>query len=114
MRDPFGVHRRRVRSALQKRMQPGETIDAIARDEIARDYWVLTSREVLRLRQGVVAQHIRLSDALGAVTEQGVGVTVRVHSRQPADGQMLATFREHNELTRRLATVLQRPLSDGE
>lgn len=107
MRDPFGVHRRRVRSALRQRVERGETIDAIARDEVARDYWVLTSRELLVLRHGIVAQHIRIGDAIGAVSEQAAGVSVRVHSRQPADGQLIGSFRAHNDLTRRLAVLLQ-------
>jgi hypothetical protein len=118
MRDPFGVHRRRVRAVLERRARPGEKprdeIVAIEREGLTRDYWVLTSRELLCVRQGVVAQHITLTDAVGEVTEQPIGVTIRVHSRQAGYGQMLATFRGSNELTQRLAAVLHRPATAAE
>ena len=105
MRDLFGLHRRRVRSALRDRIG-SDTIEAVERDVVAGDYWVLTSREFLRLRQGVVAQHMNVGNIAGSVTEQPEGVTIRVHSRQPGEGQMLGTFRGQNDLTRRLAELL--------
>lgn len=109
----LGLGGRRARAAVSAQLQPGDEIKAIARDEIARDYWVLTSREVLRVRQGVVVQRLALAGAAGAVTEQQIGVTIRVHTRQPSDGHMVGTFRSHNDLTRRLAAVLAGPAASG-
>jgi hypothetical protein len=105
----LGFGGRRARAAARAQLQPGDAIQAMARDEIARDYLVLTDRELLRVRQGVVVQRLAVTNAGGAVTEQPIGVTIRVHTRQPSDGHMVSTFRTHNDLTRRLADILGQP-----
>lgn len=112
MGDRLGLGGRRARRVVRAQLQPGDVIEAVARDEIARDYLVLTNRELIRLRQGVVVQRISVVNAGGAVTEQAIGVTIRVHTRQPSDGHMVSTFRTHNDLTRRLAAVLGPPPED--
>ena len=94
----------RVRSALRGELAAGDEIRAMARDEIARDYWVLTDREILRYDGRKVAQRMPLDDAVGTITTQpSAGVTVRVHSRRTADTHMLTSFRKPNDVTRGLA-----------
>jgi hypothetical protein len=114
MRKRLGLGGRRARAAVRAHVQPGDAIEAVARDDIARDYLVLTSRQLFRVRQGVVVQRMEVTSAGGAVTEQATGVTIRVHTRQPSDGHMVSTFRTHNDLTRRLAAMLQPPPAGDE
>jgi len=94
----------RVRSAVSGALAPGDEIRAIARDEIGRDYWVLTDREIIRFDGRKIVQRMSLSDAVGTITTQpSAGVTVRVHSHRTADTHMVTSFRKANDVTRGLA-----------
>lgn len=101
----------RVRAALRGQLSDSDEIRAVARDEIGRDYWVLTARELIQVSGGRVGQRMPLADAVGSVTTQpAAGITVRVSSRRTGNKQMLTSFRKPNELTRRLAELFeQRP-----
>ena len=100
--------RRRVRAALRDQLAPGDAIRACARDEIGRDYWVLTDRELIQVKGRAVAQRILLGDAAGSVSaQQSAGVTVRVQSRRDRDRQLLTSFRRPNDVTRRLADLFE-------
>lgn len=94
----------RIRGALRGQLAPGDVIRAMARDEIGRDYWVLTDRELIQVKGGAITQRMPLTDAIGSVTLQPpAGVTVRLSSRRTGNKQMLTSFRRPNALTRRLA-----------
>lgn len=94
----------RVRSAVRVELAVGDEVRAIARDEIGRDYWVLTHREIVRFDGRKIVQRMALADAVGTVTTQpSAGVTVRVHSKRTADTHMLTSFRKPNDVTRGLA-----------
>lgn len=82
---------------------------AAARDELGRDHWVVTDREVIRVTGRSIAERILLSDAIGAVSQQAAGVTVRVHSRRDVDTHMLTSFRKPNAVTRALAERFAQP-----
>jgi len=100
----------RVRNALRGQLAPGDEVRAVARDEIGRDYWVVTDREVIQVKGRAVAQRLPLADAVGTVTtQQAAGVTVRVSSRRTGGRQMLTSFRKPNDVTRRLAELFESP-----
>jgi hypothetical protein len=101
-----------VRAALRGQLAPGDEIRAMARDEISRDYWVVTDGEVIRMHGRSVAQRMPLTEAIGAVTVQPpAGVTIRIHSRRDSENRMLTSFRKPNGVTRRLAEVFDTPSS---
>lgn len=109
MRDPFGIHARRIRRALQGHLPGGDVVVAFARDDIEGDYWVLTSHELVQLhRTGAVRARLRLDEAVGSVTETSGGVSVRLSSRRDAGRSLLGSFRGGNDLTRRLAELVAR------
>ena len=106
MRDPFRVHARRVRRTLADQLAAGDTVETIERDEVNGDYWVLTSRELVQLTGGRIAARIALDDITGEITGKPIGITVQVRSRRDTGALMLTTFRKPNDLTRRLAAML--------
>jgi len=106
MRDPFGVHRRRVRRAISH-LLPGDAVVAFARDDITRDYWVITAQELVQLHTtGAVRARLRLDDTVGSVTDSSSGVSVRLSSRRDTGRAMIGTFRGPNDVTRRLADLV--------
>lgn len=109
MRDPFGLHARRIRRALADHLEPGDTIAAFARDDVNGDDWVLTGRELIQLHKGAVAARVSLDDATGEVSYNSIGVTVQIGSRRAGRAQTLITFRKPNDLTRRLASIIETP-----
>ena len=100
----------RIRAIVRSQLAPGDEIRAIARDEIGRDYWVLTDHELLQVKGGVVAQRMALADAVVSVTMQPpAGITFRLSSRRAGNTQMLTSFRRPNAVTRRLAELFGEP-----
>lgn len=100
----------RIRGALRGQLAPGDAIRAVARDEIGRDYWVLTDHELIQVKGGAITQRMPLTGAVGSVTMQPpAGVTVRLSSRRTGDKQMLTSFRRPNDVTRRLADLFSEP-----
>jgi hypothetical protein len=107
MHDPLGIHARRVRRALAGHLQPGDTVEAFARDDALREYWVLTTRELIQVHSSTLIARMALADIAGSVTESPVGVNVRVTSRHDHSKTLIATFTTPNEVTRRLAVLLE-------
>ncbi len=98
----------RIRAALLGQLAAGDEVRAAARDEIGRDYWVLTDRELIQVKGRAIAARMLLTDAAGTVTaQQSAGVTIRVHSRRNRDKQLLTSFRKPNAVTRRLADLFE-------
>jgi len=106
MRDPFGMHRRRIRRAVSQ-LLPADSVAAFARDDITRDYWVITTHELVQLHTtGAVRARLLLDDAVGSVTDSSAGVSVRLSSRRDAGRALIGTFRGQNDVTRRLADLV--------
>lgn len=99
-----------VRGVLRGQLAAGDEIRATARDEIGRDYWVVTDRELIQVKGRAVVQRMLLSEAVGTVIPQpSAGITVRVSSRRTGDKQMLTSFRKPNAVTRHLTELFDRP-----
>jgi hypothetical protein len=114
MRDPLGIHARRIRRALTGHLQPDDTVQAFARDDALREYWVLTTRDLFQLHGGgAPLTRVALADIVGSVTHSSVGINVRIRSRQPNSRPLLASFSTPNEVTRRLVDLLE-PRPAGE
>lgn len=106
MRDPFGVHTRRVRRGVSKHLLPGDEINSWDREYLQRDYWVLTAREIILLHSsGVVRHRVHLLDISGSVTQSAGGITIRVTPRRESR-TLIGTFRAHSDLTRALSELL--------
>jgi hypothetical protein len=100
---------RRLERKLAAHLAPGEKVRACSRDMILRDDWAITDRQLLqRRRRDKLVIRVMLENLNGEVRQQGMFISVRLHSSQDPLFSMLAAFRKPNELTRRIQAQVER------
>jgi len=95
----------RANKALEGQLRPGDSLQAVAVDDVTGDYWVVTGHEVVVLSGGEIRTRFELDALKGEVSTTSAGVEVRL--RNMTTGELsIAAFRRSNKVTERLSAHL--------
>src|SRR3954471_20182827 len=94
----------RANKALEGQLRPGDSLQAVAVDDVTGDYWVVTGHEVVVLSGGEIRTRFELDTLKGEVSTTSAGVEVRL--RNTTGELSIAAFRRSNKVTERLSAQL--------
>jgi hypothetical protein len=95
----------RANRALQGHLADGDALQALAGDDVTRNYWCLTQRELVVLKGDTIVARLPLERMHGEVRSTPNGTEVRVTDTKGGP-VLIASFRRANKLTTKLAAML--------
>jgi hypothetical protein len=98
----------RANRALEGRLAEGDSLQVVASDDVTRNYWCLTKRELVVLTGEAIVARLPLERLHGEIRSTSSGVEVRVTDTKGGP-MLIASFRRANKLTTKLATFLPGP-----
>lgn len=95
----------RANKALEGQLRPGDSLQAVAVDDVTGDYWVVTGQEVVVISGGDIRTRFDLEVLNGEVSTTSAGVEVRLRNMTTGD-LSIGAFRRPNKVTERLKAQL--------
>lgn len=97
-----------VQRALRGHLADGDAMETLARDDATGVFWVLTSQELVLVKDMQIADRLPRAQLSGEVERTEVAVTARVRGAD-AKTLLMGTFRKPNRLTHALAEIVDQP-----
>jgi hypothetical protein len=99
----FDAHR--IRQALRGQLADGETVEALACDDATKDYWVVTTSDLVVMSGDTITFRLALDRLAAEGTTDAAGTTLRIQDRA-ANKFVIGTFRKPNRVTERILGLL--------